>query len=77
MGFIFSKLFNNLFGKKELRILILGTTTLSLPPRVIALGLDNAGKTTILYKLHLNDVVQTVPSKSIFCRLLIGYSCWV
>ncbi len=54
MGFIFSKIFNSLIGKKEMRILIL--------------GLDNAGKTTILCnkvkiiskfldKLHLNDVV--------------------
>jgi len=41
--------------------------------RIIIIGLDNAGKTTILCKLflrfilsdklHLDEVVQTVPSK--------------
>eukprot|EP00331_Platyophrya_macrostoma_P021576 CAMPEP_0176452080 /NCGR_PEP_ID=MMETSP0127-20121128/28293_1 /TAXON_ID=938130 /ORGANISM="Platyophrya macrostoma, Strain WH" /LENGTH=180 /DNA_ID=CAMNT_0017840407 /DNA_START=30 /DNA_END=572 /DNA_ORIENTATION=+ len=48
MGFVFSKVFNSLFGSKDMRLLIL--------------GLDNAGKTTILYKLALGDVVQTVPT---------------
>mmetsp|Transcript_60601 Transcript_60601/g.69167 ORF Transcript_60601/g.69167 Transcript_60601/m.69167 type:complete len:182 (-) Transcript_60601:564-1109(-) len=48
MGFVFSKLFGSLFGSQEIRILIL--------------GLDNAGKTTILYKLHLNEVVETIPT---------------
>ena len=37
MGSWFAKLFNGLIGTKELRILIL--------------GLDGAGKTTILYRL--------------------------
>mmetsp|Transcript_89766 Transcript_89766/g.256565 ORF Transcript_89766/g.256565 Transcript_89766/m.256565 type:complete len:89 (-) Transcript_89766:1424-1690(-) len=39
MGIFFSRVFNQLFGSKEVRILIL--------------GLDNAGKTTILYKLQV------------------------
>eukprot|EP01065_Artemidia_motanka_P009948 TRINITY_DN15168_c0_g4_i1.p2 TRINITY_DN15168_c0_g4~~TRINITY_DN15168_c0_g4_i1.p2 ORF type:complete len:183 (+),score=36.43 TRINITY_DN15168_c0_g4_i1:183-731(+) len=30
--------------------------------RILILGLDNAGKTTILYKLQLGDVVEAVPT---------------
>lgn len=30
--------------------------------RILVLGLDNAGKTTILYRLQLGNVVQTVPT---------------
>jgi len=43
-----SKLFNNLFGKREMRILMV--------------GLDAAGKTTILYKLKLGEIVTTIPT---------------
>lgn len=45
-----SKLFESLFGSKEVRILIL--------------GLDNAGKTTILYRLQneSDEAVQTIPT---------------
>merc|ERR1712022_11883 len=48
MGLTFSKLFGKLFGKKEMRILMV--------------GLDAAGKTTILYKLKLGEVVTTIPT---------------
>lgn len=44
----FGKLFEGLFGKKEMRILMV--------------GLDAAGKTTILYKLKLGEVVTTIPT---------------
>ena len=32
------------------------------PARIIMLGLDNAGKTTVLYKLKLGEVVTTIPT---------------
>ena len=48
MGGLFSKLFASIAGNKEVRVLIL--------------GLDNAGKTTILYKLQMGEVVTTVPT---------------
>jgi ADP-ribosylation factor protein 1 len=43
-----SKLFDLLWGKKEMRILMV--------------GLDAAGKTTILYKLKLGEIVTTIPT---------------
>ena len=48
MGLTFSKLFDKLWGKKEMRILMV--------------GLDAAGKTTILYKLKLGEIVTTIPT---------------
>src|SRR5574343_1258217 len=48
MGVLFRSIFSSLFGRGEIRILIL--------------GLDNAGKTTLLYKLQLNQVIETVPT---------------
>lgn len=48
MGMAFAKMFDKFFGKKEMRILML--------------GLDAAGKTTILYKLKLGEVVSSVPT---------------
>jgi ADP-ribosylation factor protein 1 len=45
MGLTFSKLFDRLWGKKELMV-----------------GLDAAGKTTILYKLKLGEIVTTIPT---------------
>jgi len=48
MGNYFMKGFQRLFGGPEVRILMV--------------GLDNAGKTTILYKFRLNETVSTVPT---------------
>lgn len=48
MGLTISNLFNKLFGKKQMRILMV--------------GLDAAGKTTILYKLKLGEIVTTIPT---------------
>merc|ERR1712162_1906 len=47
-GLAFSKAFGKLVGKKDCRILMV--------------GLDAAGKTTILYKLKLGEVVTTIPT---------------
>eukprot|EP00127_Corallochytrium_limacisporum_P006077 Clim_evm26s218 gene=Clim_evmTU26s218 len=48
MGNFFSQMFSRMFGNKELRVLML--------------GLDNAGKTTILYRLQVGEVVTTIPT---------------
>ena len=48
MGQAFHKLFDSFFGNTEMR--------------VVMLGLDAAGKTTILYKLHIGEVLSTVPT---------------
>ncbi|KAF7255374.1 hypothetical protein P879_06651 [Paragonimus westermani] len=48
MGLTISSLFQRLFGKKSMRILMV--------------GLDAAGKTTILYKLKLGEIVTTIPT---------------
>lgn len=48
MGGSFSKIMGKLFGTREMKILML--------------GLDNAGKTTILYKLKLNKIKTSAPT---------------
>jgi len=48
MGNFLSGVISRLFGNKDVRILIL--------------GLDGAGKTTILYKLQCGEVVTTIPT---------------
>eukprot|EP01007_Sphenomonas_quadrangularis_P000374 NODE_1219_length_948_cov_541.320356_g1019_i0.p1 GENE.NODE_1219_length_948_cov_541.320356_g1019_i0~~NODE_1219_length_948_cov_541.320356_g1019_i0.p1 ORF type:complete len:183 (+),score=69.70 NODE_1219_length_948_cov_541.320356_g1019_i0:110-658(+) len=48
MGASLAKLIKSMFGKKDVRILMV--------------GLDAAGKTTILYKLKLGEIVTTIPT---------------
>ncbi|KZV97312.1 ADP-ribosylation factor 2 [Exidia glandulosa HHB12029] len=48
MGALTSRVFAALFGTKEIRIMMI--------------GLDAAGKTTILYKLKLDKVETTIPT---------------
>jgi len=48
MGLFMSKIWERMLGKQEMRILMV--------------GLDAAGKTTILYKLKLGEVVTTIPT---------------
>ena len=55
----FQSLFKSLFGKKEMRILMV--------------GLDAAGKTTILYKLKLGEIVTTIPTIGMFFNFKKGY----
>eukprot|EP00299_Pterocystis_sp_00344_P008704 c3406_g1_i1.p1 GENE.c3406_g1_i1~~c3406_g1_i1.p1 ORF type:complete len:191 (-),score=32.48 c3406_g1_i1:48-620(-) len=48
MGLLISRVFQRLLGKQDCRILMV--------------GLDAAGKTTILYKLKLGEIVTTIPT---------------
>jgi len=48
MGMLFAKLWQRLFKHNQYKIVIV--------------GLNNAGKTTVLFKLHLGEVVETQPT---------------
>ncbi|GKD95387.1 ADP-ribosylation factor isoform X2 [Tanacetum coccineum] len=66
MGLTFTKLFSALFAKREMRILMV--------------GLDAAGKTTILYKLKIGEIVTTIPTigfnvESVECKN-ISFTVW-
>ena len=49
MGLAVSKVYNAVFG-------------FSRPTRILLLGLDAAGKTSVLYKLKLGEIVTTIPT---------------
>lgn len=59
MGLSFTKLFSRLFAKKEMRILMV--------------GLDAAGKTTILYKLKLGEIVTTIPTIGMILHIYLQF----
>jgi len=65
MGSAFAKLFSTL-GKKPIRLLML--------------GLDAAGKTTVLYKLKLGEFVQTLPTIGFNVETVkyknLRFDCW-
>ena len=48
MGFLISKLWTMILGKNDVRILMV--------------GLDAAGKTTILYQLRMGQTIKTIPT---------------
>ena len=68
MGHSFSKKIDSLFAKnkKEMKILMV--------------GLDNAGKTTVLNKLNLGKVVNTVPTIGFNAKTIkyknISFNVW-
>jgi ADP-ribosylation factor-like protein 1 len=66
MGGLFSKILDRFGGKQKARILIL--------------GLDAAGKTTILYRLQLGEVVSTAPTIGFHVEELtyknVSFSVW-
>ena len=63
MGLSFTKLFSRLFAKKEMRILMV--------------GLDAAGKTTILYKLKLGEIVTTIPTIGMPSKYHLHIGCLI
>mmetsp|Transcript_17013 Transcript_17013/g.41041 ORF Transcript_17013/g.41041 Transcript_17013/m.41041 type:complete len:180 (-) Transcript_17013:76-615(-) len=66
MGIAISKLWERLFSKGNFKMVII--------------GLDNAGKTTTLYKLSLGDVVATQPTIGSNVEQIvyknIKFECW-
>lgn len=52
MGFLFSKIFQNLSKNSNQEY------------KIVMIGLNNAGKTTILYKMNIGEVIKTAPTTS-------------
>ena len=72
MGLSVSKLLQGLFGKKEMRQYTSNfhSSSLTLCTGILMVGLDAAGKTTILYKLKLGEIVTTIPTIGMSCASL-------
>lgn len=66
MGSIFAKVFDRFLGTKEVRFNMI--------------GLDAAGKTTILYKLKIGEIVTTIPTIGFNVETIkyknINFTCW-
>lgn len=66
MGLLISRVFDAFAGAK--------------PRRVVFLGLDAAGKTTVLYNLNLGEVVHTIPTIGFNVETLshknLTLACW-
>ncbi len=77
MGNSIKKLFDQLWGSRDMRVrgmpCLCCMDRAAMPGRgtphhvigadqVVMLGLDAAGKTTILYKLHIGEILSTVPT---------------
>ena len=66
MGLIASRLFDALARSK--------------PRRIVFLGLDAAGKTTVLYNMHLGEVVHTIPTIGFNVETVkhqnLEFTCW-
>jgi len=64
MGFVFSKLFSVFKGFRNNSVSrdFLSLRALGREIRILILGLDNAGKTTILYRLQSGQMIQTLPT---------------
>jgi GTPase SAR1 family protein len=62
MGVLLSRL-TNLFGNLQMRILMI--------------GLDAAGKTTILYKLKLNENITTIPTIGKYSEEILIYFIFI
>ena len=66
MGILLSTMIERMFGKDQRRILLL--------------GLDAAGKTTIMYKLNCGEAVHTMPTIGFNCERIeyknIEFSAW-
>lgn len=67
MGLLFAKLWS-LFGNEGkssntfFRLSQLLTSIVFVEHKIVIVGLDNAGKTTILYQFLMNEVVHTSPT---------------
>ena len=66
MGLIISRIFDRFLGPTS--------------KRIVLIGLDNAGKTTILYKLHLGEIVHSIPTVGFNVETIayknIEMTCW-